>query len=544
MNKLKTLLFLTAILTIGLALRLYHNTDISLWHDEAFSVLLLKYSWGEMMQRIALDVHPPMYYIALRIWHYVFGDSLLALRGFSIFFGLATALGGYALVKAAFKNNKAALLTSLLIAVNPFQIQYATEARMYTFGAFFLLLAAFALIKALDRQKSENKNDNAVIAYYLLFAMSVSVIILTHYYLLFTAAALCTYALLYHLYYYRGNIRRYWLLFAAYCFIALSFLPWLKTFLFQYKQVGAGYWIPPMDVWSIPSTLWQMAVGIGVDTGKSSTQVLLALLTLVAVYIISNFLRKTESPHKWLAVLVFVAPFGGAILFLILAKLKGQSSSVYLVRYFLYASAFFSIIIATWISQLKFKKLAYGFAALYVLLGIAGFINYWNGLDIETKPGMNRAVEFLQTNVTHSDKLYVGSSFEFFNLKYYLSQRAPGFWNSSKPWVRVPSINGKCEIDCLYFESVPRPLLYSGGQRTIENMPHFAGTAILTNHDLIPDFTENTKRGDTVWLLWTNGFGGSKPETPPNWQKIDEHGFAEVRPYVGTWVIITQYKVE
>ncbi|PIR96320.1 MAG: hypothetical protein COT92_01760, partial [Candidatus Doudnabacteria bacterium CG10_big_fil_rev_8_21_14_0_10_42_18] len=77
----------------------------------------------------------------------------------------------------------------------------------------------------------------------------------------------------------------------------------------------------------------------------------------------------------------------------------------------------------------------------------------------------------------------------------------------------------------------------------VKNMPHFAGTAILTNEDLLPDFNQNVVRGDSVWLVWTNGFGGEKPATPENWNKIKEESFAEVRPYVGTYVYVTEYRV-
>src|SRR3990167_11264009 len=95
----KKYLPIIAILVLGTVLRYYHNLDISLWHDEAFSALLIKYPWGEMMQRIGLDVHPPMYYIFLRIWHYAFGDSLLALRSYTVFFSAGTVFVAYGFVK-------------------------------------------------------------------------------------------------------------------------------------------------------------------------------------------------------------------------------------------------------------------------------------------------------------------------------------------------------------------------------------------------------------------------------------------------------------
>src|ERR1051325_7086261 len=94
---------LILILILAAVLRFYHLASISLWHDEAFSALLLKYPWHEMFYRLGLDVHPPAYYVALRLWHYVFGDSLLSLRGFSAAFGVGLIPLTYAFVKTTFK---------------------------------------------------------------------------------------------------------------------------------------------------------------------------------------------------------------------------------------------------------------------------------------------------------------------------------------------------------------------------------------------------------------------------------------------------------
>ena len=124
---------------------------------------------------------------------------------------------------------------------------------------------------------------------------------------------------------------------------------------------------------------------------------------------------------------------------------------------------------------------------------------------------MAAAADFLNKNVEPQHKIFVGSSFQFFNYKYY----------------------NKTSV---------KPLLFTDGNYT-HNLPHFAGTAILTDDDLVLNFANSTRHGDTIWLLWTNGFGGTKPNVPKNWTQIDEKGFAEVRPYVGTWVIVTEYKV-
>ncbi len=541
----KKIFFTASILLFGLFLRLYHNTDISLWHDEAFSALLIKYPWGEMFYRIGLDVHPPAYYVALRLWSALFGDTLLALRGFSIFFGLATAYAAFRFVKDIVGAERAAYIALIAITLNPFQIQYATEARMYTFGAFLAVAAAYALCRGLAATGKQH--------WQWLFGFGVmsALAVLTHYYLLFTVAALGAYALLAFWRMHRSNIRGYAPLATAYGVIVASFLPWMSWFLYQFKQVGAGYWIPPLDRWSIPTTLWQLSTGMELDIQKTTSKIAVIAVTLVIVASISWFVARATTARRYLILLLAAAPFLGSLAFAVLAVLKGQDSSVYLVRYFLYASAFLLILLSLALDQIPHKRIIYAGAATYAVICLAVFGNYWRKLDIQTKPGMRAAVAHLAAQAHSVDKLYVGSSFQFFNLKYYLSQTAPptppptpATMASKQYSLEDLSDDAQAAYPALATRTWPRHLLFSGGNTSTRNMPHFAGTAILTDADLLPNFSEGVHPGDTVWLLWTNGFGGSKPPTPDNWKQVDEAGFAEVRPYVGTWIIITQYLVQ
>lgn len=508
---------LIVIAIIGLLLRLWHLTAISLWHDEAFSALLIKYNWSEMMYRIGLDVHPPMYYIFLRIWADIFGHSLFALRGMSVFFGVSTIIVSYFFVNYVFQNKRAAIIAAVLIAVNPFQVQYVTEARMYTMGAFFAVAAAFALAAALRNQTAfyvnagneflQKQLRKNFIIYYALFVVCSAILIYTHYYLLFTVAALGSYAVLYCIIKYKTDIKKYgWVVLSGIAILA-SFIPWLKIFLFQFKQVGGGYWIPPMNIWSIPSTLWDLLLLL-----PNPTNTLFTILCVLTLWMIVHLVRKSEHTEKWLILGGFLAPFGGAILFLLIAKLQGNSSSVYLVRYFIFCSSFYLIIVACFFATFKIREIGKMLAMILVVANLFSVWNYWNLLQVQTKGGMADAAKFLTANVEPQHKLYVGSSFEFFNFKYYN-------------------------------QTSVKPLLFTDNHH-VHDLPHFAGTAILTEDDLVLNFSNSVKQGDTVWLLWTNGFGGKKPNIPTNWVQIDEQGFADVRPYVGTWIIINEYKVQ
>jgi 4-amino-4-deoxy-L-arabinose transferase-like glycosyltransferase len=539
------------ILILATLLRFYHNLDVSMWHDEAFSALMIRYPWHEMIVRLGLDVHPPMYYIFLRVWHYIFGDSLLSLRGFSIFFGVGTVWAGYLFTKEAFKNEKAALWAAVFIAINPLQLLYVSEARMYQMGGFFALLAAYFLVRALHLQKekmqtdTENQNmpnlpgninaNRLVWLNYLGFTLSMVIIIYTHYYLFFTAAALGFYGVLY-LYFHHGGGKKKWIpLLLSFIVIALSFLPWLKTFSFQYKQVGRGYWIPQMDIWSIPSTFWDMLLGFARNTAKYSTDFWLVMVTLFSLWMLYRFVKKTQDFAKWLVVLAVIAPFAGAILFAILAHLKGSKSSVYLDRYFLYCGLYFSIALAVWMKEISKKWLSVALFCTYCILNIFAYFYFWNALNVKAHPGMSAANKFLQANVQSKDKIFVSSSSMFFNFKYYWTKPAG------------PEANENTDYDTgtnYTFVTNVRPKLRIQGITELKDVPHYYGSALLTDKDFIADFNRATNPGDTVWLVWTNGFYESKPSLPLNWTQVDELTYPEVRPlYSGINVYVTEYKV-
>lgn len=523
---MKKYLPLLGVLLLGTLLRFYHNTDISLWHDEAFSALLIRYGWGEMFYRIGLDVHPPAYYVLLRLWSYGFGSGLLALRGFSVLFGVGTIWATWLLARAVLKNHTWALWAALLVAVNPFQVQYVTEARMYTMGAFFAVLGAYLLVTAQRDERSYHQDERlnmpnlpgdialrrSYLVRYLGFSACLGVMALTHYYLLFSAAALGAYGLWHHAVHYRSNVRRY-LPFLVACALALAaFVPWLPTFLYQLRQVGEGYWIPQMDAWSIPATLWQLFVGIGIDVNNPSTQKLLVAFSLAVLLVFYRFLRRTEAWEKRLVTASFLAPFLGSLAFALLARLKGSDSSVYLVRYFLFVTSFGTVALVGAAASFHRRHLAAVFLGAYAAFNLYAFWHYWDELNVKARPGMAAAARYLRANVEPQHKIYLGTSFMFFNFKYYN-------------------------------ETPVAPLLFTGGVTRARDISHFAGSAILADSDLLPDFAKGVKSGDTVWLVWTHAFGSNRPAVPTGWTDLGDRDFPDVRPYLGTSVHVTEYRV-
>ena len=47
----------------------------SVWFDEGYSILLAKHSVSELLALTAVDAHPPLYYLLLKMWGELFGFS-------------------------------------------------------------------------------------------------------------------------------------------------------------------------------------------------------------------------------------------------------------------------------------------------------------------------------------------------------------------------------------------------------------------------------------------------------------------------------------
>lgn len=492
MSKEITLLFLALFLITAFEFSVL--TSIALWHDEAFSVLLTKYGFQEMIYRTGLDVHPPFYYILLKIWTGFLGDSLFILRLFSVFFGFLAVISMFLLVREIFNDRKFALFASVLLAANSFFMQFIMEARMFTLGIFLVIISTFLLVKSL---RSKNW------LWWVSYALSAGLGIYTHYYIFFSILAQGLFLIYWIIKEHKFNFlswladKNFRLGASAYLLVMTSFLPWLKTFLSQFSQVEQSYWIPPMNFSSIPSTFLKMTTGGSVDVIK--LWYVLALLMIIIFAAVIHFLKNTEKNFKWLVFIMTAIPFAGA-------SFLSLKSSIYLDRYFIFTLPFYIIIISKMIWSLKINQLKYLLIAIAVLGSLIAFPIRWSKLDAAKKPGISGGSSYLNQQAGSRDKIYVGSSFIYFTFKYY---NKTGIY----------------------------PLLYAPGQ-----LSHFSGTALLSENDLIKDFNR-AQKNDIVWMLNTTGFGNFQPAVPANWAKIEEKGFQDVYDYRG-WIIVTKYQVQ
>jgi hypothetical protein len=143
-------LVLLGMLTLtGALLRAWQIGDKSLWIDEAFSVWIARQPLAEGISWLArIDQHPPLYYALLHLWLRL-GDGPAAVRLFSALVSVLNVPVLYGL-GARLAGRKVGLLAAAVLALSPFHVYLAQEARMYTLLSLTVSLSLWALARLLS----------------------------------------------------------------------------------------------------------------------------------------------------------------------------------------------------------------------------------------------------------------------------------------------------------------------------------------------------------------------------------------------------------
>lgn len=149
--KLPLIAGLSVVTVIGGWLRLNGLGEKCLWCDEALSWRLASFSVSEIVQKCLeqSSTHPPLYFLMLRGWMALVGDSAFALRLLAALCGIAAIPLSFFLARSAFgllrsslparAKHAGALCFASLIAANPMQIshpdRYADTRLAYCSGS-------------------------------------------------------------------------------------------------------------------------------------------------------------------------------------------------------------------------------------------------------------------------------------------------------------------------------------------------------------------------------------------------------------------------
>jgi uncharacterized membrane protein len=139
------------VLLLAFALRAYHLGYQSLWRDEVDAIDFATRNLSTVLSNfVKVGENGPLYFLLLRLWIGLTGTSELAVRYFSLFFGVLAAALLYALGRLL-GGRRAAGFALLLGAASPYWVWYAQEAKMYALLTCTTVLSMLVYLQALRR---------------------------------------------------------------------------------------------------------------------------------------------------------------------------------------------------------------------------------------------------------------------------------------------------------------------------------------------------------------------------------------------------------
>ncbi|MCB0167512.1 MAG: glycosyltransferase family 39 protein [Anaerolineae bacterium] len=122
----------------------------SLWRDEVDAIRFSSWPLRALVTGLFQTGHNgPLYFLLLRPWRYLTGDSEFALRFPSAVFGTLMVPLGYSLARQFGFSRRSSLILSLLLTTSPYLIWYGQEAKMYAILLTVVTVAMIAYLRAL-----------------------------------------------------------------------------------------------------------------------------------------------------------------------------------------------------------------------------------------------------------------------------------------------------------------------------------------------------------------------------------------------------------
>lgn len=423
--KTKNIAGLPAIVLLSTFVQFVGINGYSLGFDESYSVYVAHLPLSKLLVYDAKDVHPPLFYVFLKVWIHLFGDSALAVRSMSAICMVLCVLVGFALIKEL-SNRRAAYVAALFVALGPFAVRYGHEARMYAPMAFLVLLATYALVMTLHAKIS--KTAGATI-----YTIAMTAAVYTHYYSFFVLPAhwIMTTALRNETFTFVGfwkvlKKEKWWLI--SLLVITACFVPWLPYAIGQFTKVEGGFWLPPVHWYTILGTFSNFTSYGSITRAAAWTTGLFFALLFIAIFLVRDALRRAilaKQTVVTLVLLILITP--------LIVVIVSIGRSVYYDRYFMVGAVFYYLLLGTIFAQHYparwHRRLRTGGLALALILFVVGIVR----VDQPQYANIQSLMKNVQTLSHGRDyEVVVADHTLYYQVDYYdIGKRAAGITRSA-----------------------------------------------------------------------------------------------------------------
>jgi hypothetical protein len=393
------------LLAVGLVARL-PGLGRDLWYDEALSLFdargtealatriipngpeftgemfIPAGSWRDSLLAVSrAEFTPPLYYLLLRLWMTLFGESNRALRWLSVIIGLAAILAVFLLGRKLF-DERVGLAAAGVLAVLPLHVQYSQEIRAYPMMVLLLALASWAFwsgYQAIGRHEERK--------YWALYAGLMAASLYTHYFAPGGLIAHGLFALVQPRPVRLALVKRLALVTVA---VVILFAPWLASSylanqvqMLKYQPPSPPFWAPDL-LRRIAFMIYQLSTGNLPDANLKSVSglVLVSLIAGTVMILIAVVRRRDKLQATFFAFLLLVSPI------LFAAGLAAGWDRIVLLtlpRYVLPAVIGLSLLLAAALFASRQRAVSVLIAALIVVLSVQ-FQVKWDRVRSSSEP--------------------------------------------------------------------------------------------------------------------------------------------------------------
>lgn len=408
-KKEKILLFLLFI--ICFAVRLAFISQKNLWFDEVFSWHLSLDSFYTIIVRTAADIHPPLYYFILKIWNYIFGDSVAAMRLLSAFVTSGAVFFLYPLSRR-YLDISQSILVVLLYILSPLNLYYAQEVRMAGINLFWNIGSVYFLLKLMDKPHDYHRIFKE--KYSITFILFATAAIYTHYFSFFIIFA----ELAYILYSYRRTPKQYIAYLYLFIAIGLIYIIWLPELISHFTRGQS--WRSPQTFLDVLHEYvnYTRDLNLGLYYYYTNLQMVkyityfagfIVLLSLIGILIS----RKNKSPKPVLILLTLFIP-------LILAGIISLRQKIEFYRYLSILVPYISFFIVYGLSRFNRKYIIYTLLPVLLAVNIYG-INIHFSFKFKNDD-YGDLIGKINSEYLPGDRIYVEPHYNGWTINYYKKQ--------------------------------------------------------------------------------------------------------------------------
>ncbi|MEL7039536.1 MAG: glycosyltransferase family 39 protein [Cyanobacteria bacterium J06592_8] len=344
-------------LLIGIGFRFFHLGHKVYWYDEVQTSFRISgytqeeffekfyIGWPETVENLlniyqyptsernlqdsfqALTQHPehsPLYFLSARFWMQTFSHSITTIRSLSALISLLIFPAMYWLCWELFQSRSVSGMAIAFVAISPFHVLYAQEARAYSLWSVTILLSSAALLQALRVSQTQKSSQSQVLAWGI-YALSVGLGLYSHLFSIFVCCGQGVYVFLTQ----QARQRRFIIPYLLSNFLGfLLFTPWLLIFvqnLDSFLENTESRLVPRPGL----PLYWLLNLNrifFDVNQGISLLNITLYFTLALSIYAL-YFLIKTTPQKTWLFILTLIG-VPGMILILPDLILGGRGSTI------------------------------------------------------------------------------------------------------------------------------------------------------------------------------------------------------------------------